>query len=55
MVSVEQVREWVQHRIDYWETKAECEQCPPEYEDIEGRGQLAAFYMVIECIDGQRK
>lgn len=55
MVSTQEVKGWVQRRIDYWESKFECPDLPPDYEDVEGRGQLAAFYMVLEFIDGQRR
>lgn len=55
MVDAQKVKEWVNHRINYWESKFESQDLPPDYEDVEGRGQLAAFYMVIEYIDGQRK
>lgn len=65
MVSVEQVREWVQHRIDYWEEVCEKHQdeIPRNNEDAyksgfeegEDRGMLAAYYMVIEYINGQRR
>ena len=55
MVTTQEVKEWVQHRIDYWESKFESQDLPPDYEDVEGRGQLASFYMVQEFIDGTRR
>jgi hypothetical protein len=65
--TLEQVKNWVQKRIDYWED--EVEKHPNDFEtftDIgetwrlglergEEKGMLAAFYMVIECINGQRR
>lgn len=55
MVTTQEVKAWVKHRIDYWESKFESQDLPEDYEDVEGRGQLAAFYMVREFIDGQRR
>jgi len=55
MVDVNQVKKWVKQRIDHWENMAEQTVLPPDEEDIEGRGMLAAFYMVVEFIDGQRR
>jgi hypothetical protein len=54
-MDIMQVKSWVEHRIDYWEDKIEQTVLPPDEEDIEGRGMLAAFYMVVDFIDGQRR
>jgi hypothetical protein len=64
--TLEQVKNWVQHRIDYWENICEKHKYEPSCvseqvifeEGImigEEKGMLAAFYMVIECINGQRR
>ena len=55
MVTTNEIKEWIKHRVDFWESNFESQDLPPDYEDVEGRGQLAAFYMVIEFIDGQRR
>lgn len=55
MVDTKKVKEWVQHRINYWEDQAEKQVLPATEEDLEGKGMLAAFYMVTEFIDGQRR
>ena len=55
MVDAKKIKEWVQHRINYWEDQADKQVLPDTEEDIEGRGMLAAFYMVVELIDGQRR
>ncbi len=55
MVTTQKIKEWVQYRINYWEDQADKQVLPATEEDIEGRGMLAAFYMVIELIDGQRR
>ena len=55
MVDAQKIKEWVKHRIDYWEDQAANQALPATEEDIEGRGMLAAFYMVTEFIDGQRR
>jgi hypothetical protein len=64
--TLERLKKWVQHRIDYWEDVTEQHQNDFEtFTDIgetwllglergEEKGMLAAFYMVIECIDGSR-
>lgn len=55
MVDTQKIKEWVQHRIDYLEDSAEKQAHAKCSEDIEGRGMLSAFYMVMEFIDGQRR
>lgn len=64
--TLERVKLWVQHRIDYWENIVEAH--PNDFEtftDIgetwrtglergEDKGMLDAFQMVMECINGSR-
>lgn len=54
IAEVQQIKEWVQRKIDYWEDT--CEKTKVSgYEEGEDDGMLAAFYMVREFIDGQRR
>jgi hypothetical protein len=56
MVDAQKVKEWVKHRIDYWEDELEKNDPKNTIEDIiEYRAMLAAFYMVTEFIDGQQR
>ena len=58
MADTTKVKTWLQHRINYWEDvlQEHREKKLPDYEDIvEGRAMLAAFYMVLEVINDERK
>lgn len=56
MVSTQKVKEWVQHRVNYWEDELDKNDPNNTVEDIiEYRATLAAFYMVLEFISGQRR
>jgi len=56
MVDTQKIKEWVKHRIDYWEDELDKKDSSNTTEDIiEYRATLAAFYMVMEFIDGQRR
>ena len=55
IMDTQKVKEWINHRIDYWEEQSDKQILPATEEDIEGRGMLAAFYMIIEFLDGQRR
>ena len=54
MVTTQEVKEWVQRRIDYYEDVCKTTRSS-EYEEGEDDGMLAAFYMVLEFINGQRR
>jgi hypothetical protein len=54
MVDTKTIKEWVQRRIDFWEDSCGKTRAS-EYEEGEDDGMLAAFYMVVEFIDGQRR
>ncbi|CAB4128281.1 hypothetical protein UFOVP100_21 [uncultured Caudovirales phage] len=55
MIDKNEMKKWIQRRIDYFETKFEMQPKPRDEEDVEERGMLAAFYMVTEFIEGQRR
>ena len=66
MVATQEIKEWVQRRIDYWENNSDHHHKEPiqtlaqlAFEEGEEQGEekglLAGFYMVMEFIDGQRR
>lgn len=56
MVTTQEVKEWVNHRINYWEDELEKKDSSRTTEDIiETRSILSGFYMVMEFINGQRR
>ena len=55
MVSTQEVKDWVTHRIDYWEDELDKKDSLTTADIIEARSILAGFYMVVEFINGQRR
>lgn len=66
MVDAQEIKTWVQLRIDYWEDIADKHYKHPiqtlsqlAFDEGEAQGEekgvLAGLYMVMEFIDGQRR
>lgn len=56
MVTTQEVKEWVTHRINYWEDELDNKNDTLTTADkIEARAILSGFYMVVEFINGQRR
>lgn len=63
--TIEEIKNWLQLRIDYWEKAVATLDKIPEkeghycrnqaFEEGEAEGMTQAFYEVMEFIDGQRK
>ncbi len=56
MVTTQEVKAWVTHRIDYWEDGLENKRDSFTTEDkTAALSILSGFYMVVEFINGQRR
>lgn len=55
MVTAQEVKEWVKHRIDYWEDELDKKDSLTTEDRIEALSILSGFYMVVEFINGQRR
>ena len=55
MVTTQEIKTWVKHRIDYWEDELDKKDALTSEDIIEPRSILTGFYMAVEFINGQRR